>query len=324
VFVIIDLIFVELCELEFAGMRNPPRKTNRGTTSHETMLTAAKSVIADNASIRSTAKLHGVHYSTLRRYIKSVKAARDNNRPVPAPGYKSNRIVFSDDQEKAIATYLAMASDLYYGMSPIESRVLAYHCAVKFDVKHPEQWDQSQSVGDDWLSGLLSRNPQLSIRTPEATSLARATSFNRSTVAAFFDKLSTVMNRYSFQPSDIYNVDETGITTVQKPTKVISRKGMKQVGALTSGERGSLVTVELAVSASGNSVPPMFMFPRVRFHDHFIHDGPVGSIGVAHPSGWMTDSSFLTFIRHFIRHAKPSCERPVLLLLDNHSSHLSI
>jgi len=62
----------------------------------------------------------------------------------------------------------------------------------------------------------------------------------------------------------------------------------------------------------------------VKFHDHFIRDGLVGSIGVAHPSGWMTENNFVVFIQHFIRHVKPTHERPVLLLLDNHSSHLSV
>jgi len=80
----------------------------------------------------------------------------------------------------------------------------------------------------------------------------------------------------------------------------------------------------LAVNASGNSVPPMFVFPRVKFHDHFIRDGPVGSIDVAHPSGWMMENNFVVFIQHFIRHVKPTHERAVLLLLDNHSSHLSV
>jgi len=38
---------------------------------------------------------------------------------------------------------------------------------------------------------------------------------------------------------------------------------------LTSGERGALVTVEVGVNTSGNSIPPMFVFPCVKFQDHF-------------------------------------------------------
>lgn len=92
-------------------------------------------------------------------------------------------------------------------------------------------------------------------------------------MSELFNKLSSVIDRHSFQASEIYNLDETGITTVQKPSKVIARKGMKQVGLLTSGERGQLLTMELAVSASGNSIPPMFVFPRVNFMDHFVREG---------------------------------------------------
>jgi hypothetical protein len=51
-------------------------------------------------------------------------------------------------------------------------------------------------------------------------------------------------------------MDETGITTAQRPDKII-RKGVKQVGSITFAERGTLVTLALAVNASGNAVPPM-------------------------------------------------------------------
>ena len=83
---------------------------------------------------------------------------------------------------------------------------------------------------------------------------------------------------------------------------------------MTSGEKGSLVTMCDAVSAIGNSVPPMFIFPRQNFKDHFICAGPTGCVGVAHPSGWMTTENILVFIRHSAKYARPSTEKHVLLL----------
>lgn len=72
----------------------------------------------------------------------------------------------------------------------------------------------------------------------------------------------SLFNRHKFPPNMIYNVDETGVTTVQSPKQVVAEKGKKQVGAITSAERGELVTVVCAINATGNSVPPMFIFPR--------------------------------------------------------------
>ena len=59
-----------------------------------------------------------------------------------------------------------------------------------------------------------------------------------------------------------YNVDETGVTTVQTPKQVVAEKGKKQVDAITSAERGKLVTVVCAVNATSNAVPPMFYLPK--------------------------------------------------------------
>ena len=51
---------------------------------------------------------------------------------------------------------------------------------------------------------------------------------------------------------------------------------------------------------------------------------PPDSIGVANPSGWMSAACFTEFIKHFIKHTKCSKDRPAILILNNHDSHISI
>ena len=144
-------------------------------------------------------------------------------------------------------------------------------------------------AGTDWLSTFLKSHLELAIRKPQATSLARAKNFNKTIVNEFFGNLETVMRRHKFEVCDIYNMDETGVTTVQTPERVIGRKRKKQIGAITSQERGVLLTCAVSVNATGNSVPSFFIFPRKKFQEHFVRDGPTVCNGIANGSGWMME-----------------------------------
>jgi len=54
----------------------------------------------------------------------------------------------------------------------------------------------------------------------------------------------------SLEPSHVWNVDETGlITAVHRPSKILASKGQKQVGKITSAERGKLITAVCAFNA---------------------------------------------------------------------------
>jgi len=201
---------------------------------------------------------------------------------------------------------------------------LAFELTIKYDLARPHNWDENEMAGEEWFRSFMKRNAELSVRAAQATSLARATSFNRTNVEAFYDNLEKVLDRHHFEPQDIYNMDETGVTTVHKPDRIVAKRGARQVGAITSAERGMLVTVAAAVNALGNTLPPMFVFPRVKFQDHFIIGGPVGCVGAANPSGWMQEDNFLDFLKHFQKHSNASLSHKVLLLIDNHSSHVNI
>ncbi|KAF2892171.1 hypothetical protein ILUMI_14002 [Ignelater luminosus] len=70
---------------------------------------------------------------------------------------------------------------------------------------------------------------------------------------------------------------------------VLASKGVKQISRMTIGERGVNVTMIAAISATGNSIPPMLIFPRVNFKDFIMKGAPSGAIGTAVPSWWHND-----------------------------------
>lgn len=75
------------------------------------------------------------------------------------------------------------------------------------------------------------------------------------------------------------------------------------------------------MSAAGNYVPVMFVFPRKRETPALLDDTPPGSFDFYHESGWINKESFLVWFSHFIEFSNPTPEKPVLLILDGHNSH---
>ncbi|KAK6176283.1 hypothetical protein SNE40_014594 [Patella caerulea] len=210
-----------------------------------------------------------------------------------------------------------------YGLTTTDVRKLAYEIAEQSGIPHPFK-SETKKAGKDWLSGFLKRNPDLSVRHPQATSLSRAIGFNKPKVDQFFTLYHDVLNQHKFVSSQIWNMDETGITNVQKPGNIIATKGVRQVSKMTSGERGSTVTVICAMSAAGVHIPPMFIFPRKRMVDHLMTGAPPQSVGYASPSGWTDGELFLKWMEHFTTLTKTTKDSPAIIILDGHHSHKTL
>lgn len=284
---------------------------------------AVREVIDKKMSIRSVAKSYNIGKSYLARLVYKTRnlPALDNFKHQPNIG---NRQIFSKEEEKSLKEYLKTASKMAYGLTTTQTKQLAFEYASKLSKKLPPSWIEKTEAGREWLRGFMKRNQDLSLRQPELTSLSRATSFNPANVKKFYDNLEVVLKRYAITPDRIYNADETGLLTVTDTPKVISQKGAKQVAQATSAERGQLVTMLAFISASGNTIPPVFVFPRQKFKEIMLQDCPPGSLGLAFKSGWMTGENFILSFDHFIKYTKPSKDTPVLLIVDNHESHINL
>ena len=102
-----------------------------------------------------------------------------------------------------------------------------YEFAFRNKKDLPENWLEKNMAGIDWFQGFMKRHKQIFLRQPEATSIARASSFNQVNVSRFFDLLEDVKSRYSFEAKDILNIDETGCMMVHKCGRVVAPTGAK-------------------------------------------------------------------------------------------------
>lgn len=229
--------------------------------------------------------------------------------------------MFTEDQEKELESYILRMESKLFGLTPYDIRCIAYQLASRLGISHKFN-TATEMAGQDWFRAFMKRHPELSLRKPEATSAARAHGFNKVAVSKFFKVAGEVMEKYHFPASRIFNCDETGITVVPKSMgNIVSLRGKKQVGYMTSAERGELVTAEICCSAAGQYMSPLLIFPRKKPNPEFEEGKPEGAWAEYHPSGWMQAEIFTRWMDKFIAFTRASEENPVLLFLDGHSTH---
>lgn len=264
------------------------RTSDRQSWNENDMKAAIDAVNTGQMGWLKASKTFNVPQATLRRHYGG-KNIRANN------GVKTlGRFcpVFSSELEKKLVAHIVELESQLFGLTSSEVRRLAFQLAERMGINSCFNAEK-KIAGKDWFIGFRKRNPEISLRQPEPTSAARAQAFNRPQVEKFFSLLSTTIDKHDIQPARMFNMDESALTTVQKPPKIFASRGKKQVGALTSAERGLHVTVVACVSSSGVYVPPAMIFPRKKLNPTLYDEAPTGTLRLCSESGYMTSDLFV-------------------------------
>lgn len=172
----------------------------------QSSLNAAIDAVKAGTSIRRAAIVHQIPRATLKRYVSHAD-------PPQLQQLGSFSCVFTAEQESELVKYILSMEQCFYGITTKEIRKLAFDLAEKNGINHPFN-KATKLAGNDWLSGFRKRHPQISLRSPEATSAARAQGFNRVAVDKFYDLYEHIIVTKKIPPHRIYNVDETSIVPV--------------------------------------------------------------------------------------------------------------
>ena len=79
---------------------------------------------------------------------------------------------------------------------------------------------KNKCAGEQWLQDFCKRyNDKLSLCKQQPINLSRSFAFNKETVKIVYKSYKNVLEHYHFKPSNIWNCDETGITSVHIPPK---------------------------------------------------------------------------------------------------------
>ena len=172
-----------------------------------------------------------------------------------------------------------------------------------------------------WWESFKGRHPKITLRSAEPLAYARAVASDPVVLDRYYDILERTLSENDLmdKPCQIFNCDETGMPLSPKPPKVVTTKGDKHPYAINAGDK-TQITVLMCCSAGGYPIPPYVIFDR-KFVKPELAEGEVpGTAYGTSSNGWIDSDLFdLWFRHHFLIYAPPA--RPLLLLLDGHSSH---
>jgi hypothetical protein len=271
-------------------VRNYVRTSSRCEYSPEDLAQSLSTIRRGELSRRKASQVYSIPRATLILRLKHpdlVPSSLGRFRPV-----------FSADFENELVMHVVEMQERFYGLTFEDLQSLAYELAERNKLCHPFSKEKKRA-GRDWAYNFLRRFPELSLRSPEPTSMSRLSGFNAVQVKRFHDLLERELTTKKYSADQVYNLDETGVTTVHKPQKILARKGSKQVGRFVSAERGTTTTVMCAMGAFGAFVPPMFIFKRKLMNDRLMKQCPSGSVGYPSSDGWIDSSLFVKYLKHF-------------------------
>ena len=284
----------------------PHLHVKRKQWSNESVL-AALHAIKEGMSINRAAVQYGVPRTTLNdRHLGKVMHGTN---PV-------QRTYLTAAEESELAEFVQVCAQIGYGKTRKQVMNIAEYVAKEKGVL------KKTRITHGWFRRFLQRHPILRLRKGDVTARVRIDAMNnREALESYFTLLKKIMeeNKLTDKPGQVYNVDETGMPLDHRPPKVLAVKGQKKVRYCTSGNK-SQITVIGCVNATGTAIPPFVIFDAKSLNTEWTEGEVPGTIYGLSDRGWVDIELFKGwFNNHFLRHAVAS--RPILLLLDGHSSH---
>lgn len=290
--------------------RNYIRKTQPNYTKED--LENARLIIEQGSSVYKVSREKKIPYETLRRWVvQTPKRVGSGRLPV-----------LTADEERLIVRTLCYLADsgFPWDRSDLISMV---KCFIQ-ETGRPNPF-KDNCPGEDWIIGFEKRwKGKLSKRKPELLTKARAEGLTESVVNAFFQMYENVLvkNDLLDKPHRIFNLDEAGLGTNPIASKVFVPVSSHTAYLKSACGGKASYSVLFCVSASGWYLPPFIVYKGLHLYQSWTQGGPPGTCYATTKSGWMEDTVFESWFKHFIKSVE-HIEKPVLLIYDGHGSHLT-
>jgi hypothetical protein len=129
----------------------------------------------------------------------------------------------------------------------------------------------------EWFNGFMQRwKSTLPMRITENYSISRIRACNQNVVYNYFELLRQTLENKNImnKPSNIWNCDESGYQCQSGSSKIVCKKGDKNIIKATNNGEKNYYTVMTFCNADGVSLPPLILFEGAHLWSTWTKDGP--------------------------------------------------
>ena len=292
---------------------HPNFKRPRLNWRSEDMKNAIEAVESKDKTISAAAKMFNVPRKTLDDRVKGrVKHGSK-------PGV-STALTFV--QEKSLVNYLLYMAERGFPLTRTMVKAFALAIAKRSGVAY--RFNEELGPSDHWWQLFKRRHPVITLRKADSLERSRAEHLQEDITKEYFVKLESLLENGGIKnkPRRIYNCDETFLPLDCSREKVVAAKGSKVVYNQNIGT-SEHITLLCCVSAAGFPMPPMIIYAKSFPGGQYRFDGPEDALYAKSDSGWIDSELFLAWLNKiFVKFCVP--ERPIMLLIDGHASHITI
>ncbi|KAH8927024.1 DDE-domain-containing protein, partial [Atractiella rhizophila] len=188
--------------------------------------------------------------------------------------------------------------------------------------------------GHGWYYCFMKRNGKtIKSFIANPLDLKRAEAFNRRNVQSYYDLLEKKIEEYGLLAEDITNMDEKGLQLGggrKMGMRRVIGPAERQAIYRAKSDKLELITLIECISASGQSLNPLFIFSGKRYQKGWLQGGVLLTIKLlsvaVSENGWTDEVlGYLWFTLVYVPwvNSRADPRRPCLLIVDGHGSYSS-
>lgn len=293
------------------------RKTDRQNWLEEDMGLALRDVFDGKKSKNEASKAYNIPKSTLKARVSQIQSGCLTIEQACRKKLGCQKFL-SDRQEKLLVDHIILLESRLFNVKRKDIRCLAYQITKTSTSSIFNK--TNKMAGTHWLYNFFERHPVLPENRFKST-YTDSTSVDYDCLVKFFDITELLCKKYNIITSNIYCFDECGITALPNQiSEVITNKTKIEIISQLD-KPGVVVSSVCCSNAVGKFMPLSFVFPLMTEDVSLLEGLPEGSLAEFHINGRMQMEMFARWMQRFVNFSKPTCENPVLLLLDGTFRH---